>query len=340
MVRWTKSDDAKLIELWRTARNGVDPTKLDTPSVKAVHSKYFPEKKYENFAPLYRNKARSFQVARTLDGHRKRSSDAKAKQVDQVEIDLSKSDEDESSGEEEEAEQEESELENSFEETTDDMPPTPIRNRTPAKKSSTPAGESTIGVADITSSMKKMNVDPFCPHNFNATFPFIISSYGEGDDEMCDIFFFVPTLPRECFKPDVINNGIAFTLSMRVPRFFFKGKRILLANHENPNFNENTAAAQAFKKLCGRIETGNVDIQSIYTKPQIVQLPFVCEERIVEFEIQIARNNLGNLTDLCGGVQFHVVLWAKLRKIREKTRIVGKYRMIHDDSSDDDDMDL
>lgn len=71
MVRWTKSDDAKLIELWRTARNGVDPTKLDTPSVKAVHSKYFPEKKYENFAPLYRNKARSFQVARTLDGHRK-----------------------------------------------------------------------------------------------------------------------------------------------------------------------------------------------------------------------------------------------------------------------------
>jgi hypothetical protein len=71
MARWTKADDAKLIELWRTPRNGVDPDKLDIATVKAVRSKYFPETKYENFAPLYRNKARGFQVARSLDGHRK-----------------------------------------------------------------------------------------------------------------------------------------------------------------------------------------------------------------------------------------------------------------------------
>jgi hypothetical protein len=71
MARWSKADDAKLVELWRTTRNGVDPMKLDISSVKAVHQKFFPEKKYENFAPLYRNKARGFEVARSLDGHRK-----------------------------------------------------------------------------------------------------------------------------------------------------------------------------------------------------------------------------------------------------------------------------
>lgn len=71
MVRWNKADDAKLIQLWRTTRNGVDPLKLDVPSVKAVHQRYFPDKKYENFAPIYRNKARQFQVGTTLDGHRK-----------------------------------------------------------------------------------------------------------------------------------------------------------------------------------------------------------------------------------------------------------------------------
>jgi hypothetical protein len=60
--------DAKVIELWRTPRNGVDPHKLDIAAVKAVRSKYFPETKYENFAPLYRDKARGFPVARSHEG--------------------------------------------------------------------------------------------------------------------------------------------------------------------------------------------------------------------------------------------------------------------------------
>lgn len=69
--RWGAADDAKLVKLWRTPRNGVDYTKLDVPSVKAVHQKYFPERNYVNFAPRYREKAREFAVSKTLDGHRK-----------------------------------------------------------------------------------------------------------------------------------------------------------------------------------------------------------------------------------------------------------------------------
>lgn len=71
-ARWGTADDAKLLQLFRTPHNGVDPTKLDIHSVKAVYTKYFGEKKYANFAPLYRGKARQFNVSRTLDGHRKR----------------------------------------------------------------------------------------------------------------------------------------------------------------------------------------------------------------------------------------------------------------------------
>ena len=70
--RWNTADDAKLIELWRIPHNGVDPTKLDNPTVKAIHEKYWPDKRYSNFAPLYRGKARSFNVSLSLDGHRKR----------------------------------------------------------------------------------------------------------------------------------------------------------------------------------------------------------------------------------------------------------------------------
>jgi hypothetical protein len=56
--------------LWRTPRNGIDPEKLDIETVKAVHRKHFPSRDYNNFAPLYCNKARAFCTARDKDGHR------------------------------------------------------------------------------------------------------------------------------------------------------------------------------------------------------------------------------------------------------------------------------
>ena len=72
MTRWGTADDAKLTTLWRTPHNGVDYTKLDQKSVKAVHQEHFPTTKYQNFAVLYRNKARAFGVSVTQDDHRKR----------------------------------------------------------------------------------------------------------------------------------------------------------------------------------------------------------------------------------------------------------------------------
>lgn len=72
--RWGPSDDAKLIQLWRTPHSRVDYTKLDKDSVKAVHEAHFPTRKYSSFAPLYRSKARAFGVSLTLQGHRKSKS--------------------------------------------------------------------------------------------------------------------------------------------------------------------------------------------------------------------------------------------------------------------------
>ena len=70
MGRWTTADDSKLATLFSTPRNGVDPKDLSVEAVKAVHKKYFPQSNYRNFAPLYRAKARDFQVGKTLEGHR------------------------------------------------------------------------------------------------------------------------------------------------------------------------------------------------------------------------------------------------------------------------------
>ncbi|KAG7373171.1 hypothetical protein IV203_033895 [Nitzschia inconspicua] len=134
---------------------------------------------------------------------------------------------------------------------------------------------------------------PFSPSKFNAVFPYTISTYGEGDDEMCDLYFYVPTLPLEYFIPNVINQGRAFTISMSVPNFFFKSKRILLVNKGNPNFNKNTSEAQAFSKLCQLIDEDHNYCKHIFSDPLFVQLPFACEESILVWKIQYFENRLG-----------------------------------------------
>jgi hypothetical protein len=212
--------------------------------------------------------------------------------------------------------------------TEEDMPSsTPSKKRTP-KKASTPAGESSVAV--ITSSMKNMNVNASSPFSFSTVFPYTITTYDEGDDQMCDLFCFVPTLPLEYFLPDVIEKGNVFSLSMRVPNVFFTFKRVLLANKDVKGFNKNTSQAQAYKKVCQTIDNHHGHRDEIFGDPQMVPLPFSCEERIVTWEIQASKNDLGSLTDDLGGQQFHYVLWAKLRKLKDKKRTTGKFRIIED----------
>lgn len=74
MARWGKADDAKLSKLFNTPRNGVNPKDLTIEAVKSVHKQFFPEKDYKNFAPLYRAKARAFEVGKSLEGHRQSKS--------------------------------------------------------------------------------------------------------------------------------------------------------------------------------------------------------------------------------------------------------------------------
>jgi hypothetical protein len=65
--------------------------------------------------------------------------------------------------------------------------------------------------------------------------------------------------------------------------------------------------------------------------PQLVQLPFFCEERIVEWEIQGSKTeNVGTIPDgnNVDHQQFYFVLYAKLRKLKVKKRTAGTFRII------------
>ena len=68
--KWGKEDDAKLQELFRKGphKGGVSTTDLDIKAIKAINQKHFPSREYKNFAPLFRKKARAWNLAETLKG--------------------------------------------------------------------------------------------------------------------------------------------------------------------------------------------------------------------------------------------------------------------------------
>lgn len=263
------------------------------------------------------------------------SAAAKAKQADQVEVDYdSEEDEDYEAGEDQEdidlEDFEEEDNEELLAEETEEEMSTPGRKkRTPKKQyNPTPAGESPVD--DITSSLKKLSVS-FTPFSLNWVFPYTISTYDESDDVMCDVNLFVPTIPKQYFIPDVVQQGKVLAVSTRMPNFFTSGARILVANEGSNGFNQNTSQAQAHK---------NEDIDAkydfkteVYCDPQHIHLPFVVEERIVSWEVQAYPNNLTDesntpLIDQLGGEQFHFTLYIKLRKHKTKKKTTGGFRII------------
>ena len=71
--KWGKDNDAKLHVLFSkpVSKGGVSTTNLDQKAIEQVRQQHFPERKYRNFAPLFRKKARQWNVDQTLSGSRK-----------------------------------------------------------------------------------------------------------------------------------------------------------------------------------------------------------------------------------------------------------------------------
>ena len=65
---WGKNEDLKLHRLFRLRndRDGVDSRDLTQKSVKVVQEKHFTDRPYKNFAPLFSNKARRWNLNNAL----------------------------------------------------------------------------------------------------------------------------------------------------------------------------------------------------------------------------------------------------------------------------------
>ena len=69
---WGKNEDLKLHRLFklRVDRGGINPRDLTQKAIKEVQEEHFPDRPYKSFAPLFRNKARRWNINHALLGAR------------------------------------------------------------------------------------------------------------------------------------------------------------------------------------------------------------------------------------------------------------------------------
>jgi hypothetical protein len=70
--KWGKADDAKLANLFQKGirAGGASSTDLNSKNIHHIIRAYFPNREYKNFAPLFRSKARAWNIDQTLTGQR------------------------------------------------------------------------------------------------------------------------------------------------------------------------------------------------------------------------------------------------------------------------------
>jgi hypothetical protein len=70
--KWGKEDDAKLAELFRRGprSGGVSSLDLNAKEIRKVNENHFPLRPFKNFSPLFRSKARAWNIDQSLTGAR------------------------------------------------------------------------------------------------------------------------------------------------------------------------------------------------------------------------------------------------------------------------------
>ena len=200
-------------------------------------------------------------------------------------------------------------------------------------------------INELTNQMSNLNMLP--RFGMKVAFPFLLYDYFKNKRRHCSIDFFVFSMGKHMFKPCVLPGGKAVSLSVIVPKMFPKANRLMLA-HANERFTINTHKATAFEEISEVVqEKYNLkddEDAKINSIPQVIKLPFKCDEEIVDWEIQYFGSDDEKLTNELGAQPFNAILTVEVmsvikpkKKKRGSTRVFGTVRSDSDDGEEEDD---
>ena len=207
-----------------------------------------------------------------------------------------------------------------------DMPP---KKATPKKVK---VQKSALGgndlVESISNSLTAVHIDDVPMFSMDYVLPFMISTYNESNDQMATIEVLVPMLPQDSYLVDIVSAGRKVLVNIQVPPIFVDEVRVHQSNVDVDGFNEDTYQAQAFKDRCENINATHRMKNIIFGNLMHINLPFVCKERIVGWEILAFANDLGEVNQNLNAVQYHAVLAITVRKLRSNLKKAGGFRVV------------
>ena len=216
--------------------------------------------------------------------------DYETEDEDDIELDEAFDDEEEIAEEEEEA-----------------MPP----KRAAAKKAE-------AKINDVTRSMSTMSVsrsESFKAWSMDFSFPFMIKKFLHDGRESCSVDLILPPIHEDRIHPRVVSNGTYLAIGVAVPEFFGEEERVLVSAG-NADVNTNQAAAHS--EIVQDIRKHYNDVVEILGKPQMIKLPFQCEEQIAQWESQLFHGD-ELVTAALGEQQYYAVLSVYLFSVKRPT---------------------
>ena len=153
---------------------------------------------------------------------------------------------------------------------------------------------------------KKSTFIEFC---LDISFPFVIYKFIRDQLPICAVKFFVLMMCPDNFSPSVSPCGMFLALETQCPDTVGDIYLIEDENEENIEFNQNTGEATAYQEVTKTMveyqKKSGRDKGKMIGRPQVVKLPFQCEERIHDYNNNTFDSEDDELEKNLGSKQFY-----------------------------------
>ena len=146
----------------------------------------------------------------------------------------------------------------------------------PSKKKAAPIKDKSVD--ELALSVKKLAVRDF---DMAFKLPYMVLEHMDHGQMLASVEMLVVGVHRRHVHLKIVgSNQDVLQVKIAVPSLFYTPNRSLVANDDGTGtFNVNTHKATEFRRLCQSImKTENDDTGEVFGEPQLIQLPFPCDE--------------------------------------------------------------
>lgn len=138
-------------------------------------------------------------------------------------------------------------------------------------------GNKSNSVDELTSKVKSMRI---CSFDMTFKFPCVVLEHMDHGQKVASVELLIISMHRRHFHIKMSPCGTVPQVKAAAPSLFHDANHALVANDDGSgNFNVNSNKAAAFQSVCKEIsETANKDTDEVFGEPQLIKLPFECDE--------------------------------------------------------------